>query len=180
MLDLLFRDYIETWYSEISKDPEFLVLLRSSIQKTIVSFSNQFVNMNSKSTISLFRIRFRLLVSCNVFDEKIKPLVVLLKHLNVFFDDLASFIRSWHSLVLMPPCSDKTDSLNIFSLIPFFASFSAKEVDWVSFITKSTVKEIVEHLKRYRTTVKQAEVDAAARTRKVPPIPSALELLYLL
>lgn len=83
VLDLLFRDYIETWYSEISKDPEFLVLLRSSIQKTIVSFSNH-----------------------------------------------------------------------------------AKEVDWVSFITKSTVKEIVEHLKRYRATVKQAEVDAAARTRK--------------
>lgn len=83
VLHYLLRDFIESWYSKISKDQSFLTHLRHSIQKMIVSFSNQ-----------------------------------------------------------------------------------AKEMDWVSFITASTVTEIVAHLKCFRVAVRLAEQEAVAKTKK--------------
>ncbi len=41
VLTLIFRDFIETWYKDISDDPHFLNDLRASFQSIIVTMSNQ-------------------------------------------------------------------------------------------------------------------------------------------
>ena len=98
LLNLVLRDYIETWYGHISADTAFLLQLRASLQKTIVSFANQCV--------------------CAA--------VHFIRHVR-----------------------------------------SAKEMDWVAFVTTSTVAELMAHLKYFRVAHKLAELDATTRLKKV-------------
>ncbi|XP_054724654.1 sorting nexin-13-like [Uloborus diversus] len=42
VLNFAFRDYINTWYSHLSTDEEFLLCLKELVRKVIVAFSNRF------------------------------------------------------------------------------------------------------------------------------------------
>jgi len=43
ILDLVFRDYVQTWYSKISNDPSFPTELRKVFNVVITNFASRFV-----------------------------------------------------------------------------------------------------------------------------------------
>lgn len=43
VLNLLLRDYLESWYNKVSSNPEFPYEVRKTIQKLAVNFSGRFV-----------------------------------------------------------------------------------------------------------------------------------------
>lgn len=49
ILDLVFRDYIEIWYKEITDDTQFMLELRKVFNHVISNFASRFVTYGSFS-----------------------------------------------------------------------------------------------------------------------------------
>lgn len=56
VMDLLFRDYVESWYNDISDDPQFLTDLRRSFQTVIIGISSKYAYSSpSQRVLSLLK-----------------------------------------------------------------------------------------------------------------------------